>query len=131
MCSRIAEAVFAQHRHEKRFQNLRLGLVATYLLLLLIPLAITFLNDSGLSRDQLGDHTALIEAKAGLAEDAPPNARRIVADIRDAFEALRAKAVILRIDSPGGSLVQPDEIRADVPRLSSNHRSLICTAVDD
>ena len=127
----IAAATFAQQRRAKRFQNLRLGLVATYLLLLLIPLAITFLNDSSLSRDRHGDHTALIEAKDRLAEDVPPNAKRIVADIRGAFEALRAKAVILRIDSPGGSLVEPNETRADVLRLSSKRRGLICAVVDD
>ena len=92
---------------EKRFQNLRLGLVATYLLLLPIPLAIAFLKTPAYLGINSGTTPPCIEAKAGLAEHAPPNARRIVADIRDAFEALRAKAVILRIDSPGGSRSNP------------------------
>ena len=42
----IAEAAFAQHRREKRIEGLGRGLVAAYLLFLLLPLAITLVNDS-------------------------------------------------------------------------------------
>jgi len=46
-------------------------------------------------------------------------AQRIIAGLQDAFEAQRAKAVTLRIDSADGSLVQAREIRTEILRLRS------------
>jgi ClpP class serine protease len=88
-------------------------------LFLLLPLTITLVNDSGLSLDRLRDHTALIEVKGSLSEDAPANAQRIIVGLQDACEVRRAKAVILCIDNAGGSLGQAREVRGEILWLRS------------
>ena len=77
------------------------------------------MNDSGLSVDRPREHAYLIEATGSRAEDPPANAHRIIAVLRDAFEFRRAKAVILRTNSAGASLVHVREAHASILRLRS------------
>nr|WP_286241061.1 signal peptide peptidase SppA [Neptuniibacter halophilus] len=63
------------------------------------------------------DHTAVIEIKGTISADDPANADNIIWGLRDAFEAPHAKAVVLRINSPGGSPVQAGYIYDEIKRL--------------
>jgi protease-4 len=48
-------------------------------------------------------HTAMIEVRGAISAESEANAANIVAALRSAFEDPGAKAVVLLIDSPGGS----------------------------
>ena len=64
-----------------------------------------------------GDHVALVSLDGVIAAGAPANANTVVAGLRNAFEATNAKAVILAINSPGGSPVQSGYINDEIHRL--------------
>lgn len=69
----------------------------------------------------VGAHTALIEIRGPIAADEEANADSVVGALRDAFEAPDAKAVVLRINSPGGSPVQAGYINDEIERLREVH----------
>lgn len=66
-------------------------------------------------------HTALIEIRGTIAADAEANADSIVSALRDAFKNKNSAAVILRINSPGGSPVQAGYINDEIKRLRDKH----------
>lgn len=68
-----------------------------------------------------GEHTALVDLQGIIAPDADANADNIVTGLRNAFEAKKSKAVILRINSPGGSPVQAGYINDEIKRLREEY----------
>lgn len=67
------------------------------------------------------DHTAIIEVNGPIASDADASADNIVGAMREAFENERSRAVLLRINSPGGSPVQSGYIYDEIKRLREKH----------
>ncbi|MBK8973051.1 MAG: S49 family peptidase [Hahellaceae bacterium] len=64
-------------------------------------------------------HTAIIEVAGVIAAEEAASADNIVTALRDAFDEANAKAVILRINSPGGSPVQAGYIYDEIKRLKA------------
>jgi protease IV len=62
-------------------------------------------------------YTALVEIKGVISDQDEANADTIVSGMRAAFEAEGAKAVVLRINSPGGSPVQSGYVYDEIKRL--------------
>ncbi|HFE38262.1 MAG TPA: S49 family peptidase [Gammaproteobacteria bacterium] len=62
-------------------------------------------------------HTALIDISGPIAESATASADNVVSALRRAFKDKNTKAVILRINSPGGSPVQAGYINDEMFRL--------------
>ncbi len=62
-------------------------------------------------------YTALVEIKGVISDQDDANADTIVTGMRAAFEAEGAKAVVLRINSPGGSPVQSGYVYDEIKRL--------------
>lgn len=68
-----------------------------------------------------GPHTALIEVRGEIAREGEASAEGLNAALRNAFEDAGAKAVVLRINSPGGSPVQAGLINDEIARLKVLH----------
>lgn len=68
-----------------------------------------------------GTHTALIEVNGTIASDTEASADKIVGSLREAFAAESSVAVLLRINSPGGSPVQSGYIYDEIRRLRDKH----------
>jgi len=68
-----------------------------------------------------GQHTALVEVNGTISADELASADNIVGALRSAFEAERSKAVVLRINSPGGSPVQSGYIYDEIKRLREEY----------
>ena len=66
-------------------------------------------------------HTALVDLIGVIADGQEASADYVVAGLRDAFEAENSAAVILRINSPGGSPVQASYINNEIIRLRELH----------
>ncbi|MCG8317093.1 MAG: S49 family peptidase [Pseudomonadales bacterium] len=66
-------------------------------------------------------HTALVDVKGMIAEGYEANADSIVGGLRKAFEAEHSKAIVLRINSPGGSPVQSGMVYREINRLKAIH----------
>jgi len=68
-----------------------------------------------------GKHTALIDVRGVIADDAEASADNIVSGLRAAFEDKDSAGIILRINSPGGSPVQAGYINDEIVRLRENY----------
>lgn len=68
-----------------------------------------------------GAHTALVEIEGAIAADELASADNIVGALRDAFEDPDAVAVVLRINSPGGSPVQAGYVYDEIGRLREEY----------
>jgi len=66
-------------------------------------------------------HTALVEVRGTIAADSEANADSIVTALRDAFKNKHSAAVIIRINSPGGSPVQAGYINDEIKRLRGKY----------
>lgn len=78
-----------------------------------------------------GPHTALIEVRGEIAVDTEANAEDIVAALRTAFEDRAAQAVVLRINSPGGSPVQAGIVNDEIHRLKALHKKPVYAVVEE
>jgi protease-4 len=78
-----------------------------------------------------GPHTALIELQGEIAAESDANAENIVAGLKSAFEDVGAQAVVLRINSPGGSPVQAGIINDEIKRLKAKHGKRVYAVVDE
>ncbi|GAB4040121.1 MAG: S49 family peptidase [Rubrivivax sp.] len=66
-------------------------------------------------------HTALVEVRGEIAPDSEASAERLLASLKNAFEDKGAQAVVLRINSPGGSPVQSGIVNDEIRRLKALH----------
>lgn len=67
------------------------------------------------------EHTALVEISGVIADGSEASADTIVTGLRDAFEAEKAQAVVMRINSPGGSPVQSGYVYREIQRLREKY----------
>lgn len=67
--------------------------------------------------DAKGPHTAVVQVKGPIADGEEASADAIITALRKAFKAEQSQAVILRINSPGGSPVQSGYVYDEVKRL--------------
>lgn len=68
-----------------------------------------------------GAHTALVDLEGTIARNSDVDADAVARGLRSAFEARDSKAVILRINSPGGSPVQAGLINTEMHRLREKY----------
>jgi protease-4 len=78
-----------------------------------------------------GPHTALIEVRGEISADSEASAEGMVAAIKSAFEDSGAQAVVLRINSPGGSPVQAGIINDEIRRLKALHKKKVYAVVEE
>ena len=78
-----------------------------------------------------GPHTALIEIRGEIAVDAEASAEHIVSALKTAFEEKSAQAVVLRINSPGGSPVQAGIVNDEIRRLKAQHPKKVYAVVEE
>jgi len=78
-----------------------------------------------------GPHTALIEVRGEIAPESEASAENLVAAIKTAFEDSGSRAVVLRINSPGGSPVQAGIVNDEIRRLKAKHKKPVYAVVDE
>lgn len=88
-----------------------------YLLLILY----TYWPGQFVDESLAGRHTALINIDGVIADDRDASADYIIESLREAFENRNAAAIVLRINSPGGSPVQAGYINDEIARLRGKH----------
>ncbi|WP_096669346.1 S49 family peptidase [Polaromonas sp. AET17H-212] len=76
-------------------------------------------------------HTAVVELKGEIADGADASAEFINAALRAAFEDEGAKAVVLLINSPGGSPVQAGMMNDEIVRLKAKHKKPVYAVVGE
>ena len=76
-----------------------------------------------------GRHTALIEIKGLITPGADASAEKVALALQSAFKDKKTQGVVLRINSPGGSPVQAQNIFDEVRRLRAKYPSIPLYAV--
>ena len=76
-------------------------------------------------------HTAVVEIKGEIAAGADASAEFINAALKAAFEDEGAKAVVLLINSPGGSPVQAGMMNDEIRRLKIKHKKPVYAVVEE
>ena len=78
-----------------------------------------------------GPHTALVSIKGTIAEDGEASAEYVLPAMRSALEDPGSKALVLLINSPGGSPVQAGLINDEISRLRKLHDKPIYAVVEE
>jgi protease-4 len=78
-----------------------------------------------------GPHTALVELRGEIAPDSEASAELLVSALKSAFEDAGAQAVVMRINSPGGSPVQAGIIYDEIRRLKALHQKKVYAVVEE
>lgn len=76
-------------------------------------------------------HTAVIEIRGEIASGAQASADNILSALNTAFEDTGAQAIVLLIDSPGGSPVQAGIINDEITRLKALHKKKVYAVVEE
>ncbi|MEN9416666.1 MAG: hypothetical protein RI988_286 [Pseudomonadota bacterium] len=78
-----------------------------------------------------GPHTALVELRGEIAADTEASAEVMLSGLKSAFEDAGARAVVIRINSPGGSPVQAGIIHDELQRLKTLHDKQLYVVVEE
>jgi protease IV len=123
---RLARELIDERRSERRWKIFfRLAWLGVVLAVLWTALS------SGTGHGPSGPHTALVEVRGVIASDAESSAEALVGAIKSAFEDPMSRAVVLRIDSPGGSPVQSGIVNDEIRRLKALHKKKVYAVVED
>ena len=76
-------------------------------------------------------HTAVVEIRGEIAEGADASAEFVNSALRAAFEDEGARAVVLLINSPGGSPVQAGMMNDEILRLKAKHKKPVYAVVGE
>ncbi len=79
--------------------------------------------------EEISYNTALIELQGNIVHGTPTSADNIISGLQSAFSENTNKAVILRLNSSGGSLVQASNIHDEIQRLRMKYPSIPLYAV--
>ena len=76
-------------------------------------------------------HTALVEIRGEISEGSDASAEFVNSALRAAFEDEGARAVVLLINSPGGSPVQAGMMNDEILRLKAKHKKPVYAVVEE
>ncbi|MGB2248299.1 MAG: signal peptide peptidase SppA [Alcanivorax sediminis] len=108
-----------EHRKSRRWGIFFKALTFVYLFALLSMMVAGRTASTGLSAVE--DHVAVVVVNGVIAPDQDASADLIVTGLARAFEAENSKAVLLKINSPGGSPVQSNQVYNAIKRLRAEH----------
>ena len=125
----IAERWFTEQRRARRWAGFWRGLIAFYFGLFA---AVYLASNWDTLWTARGPHAAVVKIEGPIGSRGQASAENVVKALRAAFDNPRAKAVLLAIDSPGGSPVQAELISAEIKRLRglSPERPVIAVIAD-
>ena len=124
---RVARELMRDRRSERRWRIFfRLAWFA-----LVLAVAYALFVQRGPAVAPTGPHTALIEVRGEIGAESEANAEDLVAALRTAFEDRYAQALVLRINSPGGSPVQAGIVNDELRRLKAKHGKRVYAVVDE
>jgi protease-4 len=126
----LEKLVFAS-LHEQRLARRWRTFVRLAWLLFFVTLGWLAFSEGVGTQNVSTPHTAMIEIKGEIASGAEASAELIVASARAAFEDDGAQAVVLLINSPGGSPVQAGIINDEIKRLKVLHNKPVYAVVEE
>lgn len=125
----LERLVFATLREQRAARRWRIGL--RLLMLALFGLFIWTMGQQANTTAVAGDHTAVVDITGPIEEGGLAGAQPVMAAMREAMAAPNSRALVLRINSPGGSPVQAGMIYDEIRRLRTLHDKPVYAVVED
>lgn len=113
----------------KRKKRYTLFLIIIIISFIIISLIIININKATSKLDI--EHIGLIEINGVISEKEKTNAKYIIKSINKAFTNKNTKAIILKINSPGGTPVQANIINNHIKRLRLLNNKKIFSVIED
>ena len=88
-------------------------------------------STTGMGSDMSTNHTALVEIKGEIGAGMDSSAENTIAALRAAFKDNASQAVVLLVNSPGGSPVQAGIINDEIYRLKAMHKKPVYAVVEE
>lgn len=126
----IEKLVFASLREQQAVRRWKLFSRLLWLSLIVLVIWLWF-SQANMGSAVSTPHTAVIDIKGEIASGAEASAENVVGSLRSAFEDSGAQAIVLLIDSPGGSPVQAGIINDEITRLKALHNKKIYAVVEE
>jgi protease-4 len=129
----VERLVFSALREQTRARRWRIGFMLFFIVYLTV-VTFTIYNNGSESFAAGGEadgekHTAVVKLSGMIASGEEGGASNVIAGLKAAFEHEDTAAVILEINSPGGSPVQAAYIYDEIRRLRQQHESIPLYAV--
>jgi protease-4 len=126
----LEKLVFAALEEQRTARRWRTFVRLSWLLFFVV-LVWVVLHRASPSTDVSAPHTALVEISGEIASGGEASADVVLTAVRAAFEDEGALAVVLLINSPGGSPVQAGIINDELLRLKAKHKKPVYAVVEE
>lgn len=122
------DALREQRRGRRWSIFFRLAFFAYVLVITLLLLPDDFAS-SGAEEEM---HTAVVRLEGIISSRSEANARKVIKGLKEAFKDENTKAVVLKINSPGGSPVQSGQMHDEILRLRKKYPDTpLYSVIDD
>ncbi|MEG0052788.1 MAG: S49 family peptidase [Comamonas sp.] len=126
----LEKLVFASIKEQRAARRWRFASRLLWSAVVLLVLWMVFFKDTA-TKATTTPHTAVVEIKGEIASGADAGAEFVVAAMRSAFEDSGSRAVVLLINSPGGSPVQAGIINDEMIRLKAKYDKPLYAVVEE
>ena len=124
---KLVLSTLAEQRATRRWRTFtRLGWLAFF-----IFVAWAVMSRDMASSAKSSPHTAVVDIKGEISAGAEASAEFVVAAMRSALEDEGSQALVLLINSPGGSPVQAGIINDEIVRLKAKHKKPVYAVVEE
>ena len=126
----LVDLAFANLQEQKSQRRWKTGMRLAWLLLVVFVFWQAFSFSDSTSPPSFA-HTALVTIEGEIGPDTEASAQNVMSSMRTALEDPGSQALILLINSPGGSPVQAGLINDEVTRLRALHNKPIYAVVEE
>ena len=126
----LEKLAFAALHEQRSARRWKIFFRLTWLLVAVL-VAWAALDQSTSGASKLAPHTAVVDIKGEIAAGAEASAELVVAAMRSALEDEGSQALVLLINSPGGSPVQAGMINDEILRLKAKHGKPVYAVVEE
>lgn len=127
---RALEKLLLADARERRAAR-RWRVIKTLLWMLLVAGLAAVMISQSQNAAPAGPHTAVISIRGEISSGSENNAEQLLPALRSAMEDESAQALVLQIDSPGGSPVQAGLVYDEIRRLRELHDKPVYAVVED
>ncbi len=126
----LVALAFATLEEQKAARRWKVGLRLAWLLLIGVIAWQMFSYNSPTMSPSM-PHTAMVSIKGEIGSEGDGSAENVMAAMRSALEDSGSQALVLLINSPGGSPVQAGLINDEIRRLKALHKKPIYVVVEE
>ena len=127
LVEKLATDALAERKRARRWGIFFKLLTFAYLVAVFVVLVPEDWSEKGMGKED--SHTAVVDLEGLIAASEKASADNVITGLRDAFEDENTAAVVLRINSPGGSPVQSSYMHKEILRLREKYPDIALYAV--